>query len=446
MTLSLRYAAHSDVGLVRAGNEDSAYAGPRLLVVADGMGGAAAGEVASSIVVASLAGLDDDDLGGDLLDALTESVARAESLLTKTINADSSLEGMGTTLTALLWSGTRVGLAHVGDSRAYLLRGGDLLRLTHDHTYVQTLVDRGEISAEEAESHPRRSLLMRALDGRNDAQPDLSVREVRAADRFMVCSDGLSGVISESTISEELAFGQPSEAALRLIALAKKAGGPDNITIVIADVVDADDRPATQALVVGAAGEPELAQRAADIVDASPAGKARAQLGENALKEESQRAKERFEADEDFENSARRQRWIRRGAITALVALLIIALGVVCIQWIGRQFYVASNGTNVAIFQGVNQHIAWISLAKPVTSTDIATQSLPEQSRFQVEQGISAKNLEDAQRVVDRLRGDASSCTIANPPAGCPSSQPGSGLPIPAPTVSPRLATPGTTP
>ena len=287
---------------------------------------------------------------------------------------------------------------------------------------------------------------MRALDGRNDAQPDLSVREVRAADRFMVCSDGLSGVVSESTISEELAFGQPSEAALRLIALAKKAGGPDNITVVIADVVDADDRPATQALVVGAAGEPELAQRAADIVDSSPAGKARAQLGENALKEESQRAKERFEADEDFENSARRQRWIRRGAITALVALLIIALGVVCIQWIGRQFYVASNGTNVAIFQGVNQHIAWISLAKPVTSTDIATQSLPEQSRFQVEQGISAKNLEDAQRVVDRLHGDASSCTIANPPAGCPSSQPGSGLPIPAPTVSPRLATPGTTP
>ena len=209
MTLSLRYAARSDVGLVRTGNEDSGYAGPRLLVVADGMGGHAAGEVASSIVVSSIASLDDDDLGGDLLDALAESVAHADDLLRTTIDADTELEGMGTTLTALLWSGSRVGLAHVGDSRAYLLRGGDLLRLTHDHTYVQTLVDSGQISAEEAESHPRRSLLMRALDGRNPAQPDLSVREVRAGDRFMVCSDGLSGVVSESTLAEALSDRRP---------------------------------------------------------------------------------------------------------------------------------------------------------------------------------------------------------------------------------------------
>jgi protein phosphatase len=188
VTLSLRYAARSDVGLVRSGNEDSGYAGPRLLVVADGMGGHAAGEVASSLVVASIAALDDDDQGGDLLDALADAVSGADTALRRTIDDDSALEGMGTTLTAMLWSGSRVGLAHVGDSRAYLLRGGDLLRLTHDHTYVQSLVDAGRISAEEAENHPRRSLLTRAMDGRNPAMPDLSVREVRPDDRFLLCS------------------------------------------------------------------------------------------------------------------------------------------------------------------------------------------------------------------------------------------------------------------
>ena len=189
MPLCLRYAARSDVGLVRDGNEDSGYAGPRLLAVADGMGGHAAGEVASTVALSALAPLDDDDRAGDLLDALAAAVGAAQVSLGRAVNAQPELEGMGTTLTALLWSGNRIGLAHVGDSRAYLLRAGELMQLTHDHTYVQSLVDSGRITADEAASHPRRSLLTRALGDGNQTEPDLSIREVRAGDRFLLCSD-----------------------------------------------------------------------------------------------------------------------------------------------------------------------------------------------------------------------------------------------------------------
>lgn len=435
MTLSLRYAARSDVGLVRAGNEDSGYAGPRLLVVADGMGGHAAGEVASSIVVSSIAALDDDDLGGDLLDALAESVAHADDLLRSTIDSDEALDGMGTTLTALLWSGSRVGLAHVGDSRAYLLRGGDLLRLTHDHTYVQTLVDSGQISAEEAESHPRRSLLMRALDGRNPAQPDLSVREVRAGDRFMVCSDGLSGVVSESTMAEALATGDPGDSAERLIAFAKRAGGPDNITVVVADVVDVDDRPDTVAVVVGAAGEPELAQRAADIVDASPAAKARQQLAPGASGREQQRAADRAAAEAGYEQTSRRRRWVRRSVMVTAAVALVVAGGVGALAWINTQYYVAVQDQTVAVFRGVNQQVGSIQMSKAVDLTEVLTASLPEQNRAQVEAGINAASEADAERIVDRLRGAAATCAVLSPPAGCPP-QSGPTLAI-IPTVTP---------
>ena len=446
MTLSLRYAARSDVGLVRAGNEDSGYAGPRLLVVADGMGGHAAGEVASSIVVSSIAALDDDDLGGDLLDALAESVAHADDLLRSTIAGDAALDGMGTTLTALLWSGSRVGLVHVGDSRAYLLRGGDLLRLTHDHTYVQTLVDSGQISVEEAESHPRRSLLMRALDGRNPAQPDLSVREVRAGDRFMVCSDGLSGVVSESTLLEALAVGNPADAAERLIAFAKRAGGPDNITVVVADVVDADDRPDTVAVVVGAAGEPELAERAAEIVDASPAAKAHQQLGAGSVDREKQRAADRVAADAGYDLSSRRRRWFRRSLIVVVIIGLLVAGGAASLAWINTQYYVAVQDGGVAVFRGVNQQVGSIQMSKAVDLTDVRVDLLPEQTASQVESGINATSQSDAEKIVDRLRGEAASCAVISPPAGCPIVAPGgistiptvnpepTGQPIPAPS------------
>ena len=174
MTLVLRYAVRSDVGLLREGNEDSAYAGPRLLAVADGMGGHAAGEVASSLTIASMAKLDSEPPGGDMLAELSSAVAAANTRLQEMIIANPAVEGMGTTLTALFWSDGHAAVCHIGDSRGYLLREGELYQITHDHTLVQSLVDEGRISADDVSTHPQRSLLLRALDGRSIAEPDLS--------------------------------------------------------------------------------------------------------------------------------------------------------------------------------------------------------------------------------------------------------------------------------
>ena len=177
MTLVLRYAVRSDVGLLREGNEDSAYAGPRLLAVADGMGGHAAGEVASSLTMTSMAKLDSEPPGGNMLAELSSAVAAANTRLQEMIIANPAVEGMGTTLTALFWSDGHAAVCHIGDSRGYLLRDGELYQITHDHTLVQSLVDEGRISADDVSTHPQRSLLLRALDGRSVAEPDLSVHD-----------------------------------------------------------------------------------------------------------------------------------------------------------------------------------------------------------------------------------------------------------------------------
>src|SRR6516164_3556261 len=275
MTLALRYAVRSDVGLLREGNEDSAYAGPRLLAVADGMGGHAAGEVASAVAIASLADLDDDMPASELQIALSTAVAHANQILHDMVSADPSIGGMGTTLTAMLWSGSKVALCHIGDSRAYVLSGGEFQQLTHDHTLVQSLVDDGRISPDEAATHPQRSLLLRALDGSNDVEPDLSLREAQVGDRYLLCSDGLSGVVGEPTLHQTLAtVAEPDDAVRQLIDLAIKGGGPDNITCIVADVVDSATavRPPSEVSVLAGAvsngsGRPPLRSD-------SPAGRA----------------------------------------------------------------------------------------------------------------------------------------------------------------------------
>ena len=269
MTLALRYAIRSDVGLLREGNEDAAYAGPRLLAVADGMGGHAAGEVASAAAISALSRLDEDVPGTDLLDALADAVSDANHTLHDMVVADPSFEGMGTTLTAMLWSGGRVALCHIGDSRAYLLRDREFHQITHDHTLVQTLVDEGRISPDDVATHPQRSMLLRALDGRADVEPDLTLLEARLGDRYLLCSDGLSGVVSEETLHKTLAtVANLDEVVLQLVELAIRGGGPDNITCIVADVVDSATTslpPSDASVMVGAAsngsGGPPLPHR-----------------------------------------------------------------------------------------------------------------------------------------------------------------------------------------
>ncbi|WP_016700941.1 protein phosphatase 2C domain-containing protein [Actinoalloteichus spitiensis] len=257
--LLLRYAAGSDVGQRRAVNQDSAYASPRLLAVADGMGGHAHGEVASSVVVATLVELDGSLTAapdrGRALDLLAGGVTSAAARLTELAQRDEGLAGMGTTLTALMWDGARLALAHVGDSRGYLLRGGVLYQITRDHTMIQSLLDEGRLTPEEAAEHPRRSVVMRALQSNGSADPDLSSHDAQVGDRYLLCSDGLTAVVSAETVHEVLSTVEDRQEAIRqLIDLANRGGGPDNITCVVADVLEPERDTAPQpGLVVGAA-------------------------------------------------------------------------------------------------------------------------------------------------------------------------------------------------
>lgn len=251
MSFALDYTTLSDRGLVRQNNEDSAYAGSRLLALADGMGGHAAGEVASQLMIAAVSRLDNDQPGADLLDALRRACFAGNNSIADEIDDNPATQGMGTTLTALLFDGTRLGMCHVGDSRGYLLRDGELIRITRDDTYVQSLVDDGKISEEEASVHPQRSLILKALTGR-PVEPTLSYREVHEGDRYLLCSDGLSDPVSAETIRDALSEGTPAEAAEKLVNFALRSGGPDNVTVVVADVVDASASTPSEPSLAGA--------------------------------------------------------------------------------------------------------------------------------------------------------------------------------------------------
>ncbi|MEU3597487.1 MerR family transcriptional regulator [Streptomyces sp. NPDC006798] len=228
----LRYAALSDKGLVRAGNQDTAYAGARLLAVADGYGGGGAPASAAAVGVFKRLEADGVPVGG-LLNVLEDTVAEAKRAV------DGVAGEAGTTLTAMFWTGSRLALVHIGDSRAYLLRDGELFRITHDHTVVQAMVDEGRLSPEEADSHPQRSLLARALGRGADGTAELRLHEVRLGDRYLLCSDGLSAVVPEGEIHRVLSgAGEPGPTVRELVDLANGSGGPDNISCVVADVVE----------------------------------------------------------------------------------------------------------------------------------------------------------------------------------------------------------------
>jgi serine/threonine protein phosphatase PrpC len=230
--LELRYFAHSDRGLVRPANQDTAYAGTRLLAVADGFG--PAGAPASSAAVEALRFLDTEEVpAGSVLNLLEDAVQGATEAVR---DATDGTDENGTTLTALLWTGSRLALVHIGDSRAYLLRDGALFRITHDHTVVQSLIDEGRLTEEEAAAHPQRSLLLRAL---GTAAPDLRLHDAAPGDRCLLCSDGLSAVIPDDRIQQLLTAAAPDEAVRALVDAANSSGGPDNVSCVVADVVEA---------------------------------------------------------------------------------------------------------------------------------------------------------------------------------------------------------------
>ncbi|WP_234542370.1 Stp1/IreP family PP2C-type Ser/Thr phosphatase [Streptomyces shenzhenensis] len=432
MSLSLRFAAGSHKGMIREGNEDSGYAGPRLLAIADGMGGQAAGEVASSEVISTLVTLDDDVPGSDILTSLSHAVQRANDQLRAMVEEDPQLEGMGTTLTALLWTGQRLGLVHVGDSRAYLLRDGVLTQITQDHTWVQRLVDEGRITEEEATTHPQRSLLMRALGSGDHVEPDLSIREVRAGDRYLICSDGLSGVVSHQTLEETLASYQgPQETVQELIQLALRGGGPDNITVIIADVLDLDtgDTLAGQLsdtpVVVGAVAENQQhlhdngfmqtpAGRAASLGRQGPRHGGGGEFGPPGSGDTTGYVPAGSfgdYTDDDFVKPRKGRTWLKRSFYSVL-ALAVIGGGLYGgYRWTQTQYYVGANGEHIALYQGISQDLAWVSLSKVETDhPEIELKYLPPYQQKQVKATIAEGGLEDARSKVQELAVQASAC------------------------------------
>ncbi|MFI1014577.1 PP2C family protein-serine/threonine phosphatase [Streptomyces sp. NPDC020965] len=434
MSLSLRFAAGSHKGMIREGNEDSGYAGPRLLAIADGMGGQAAGEVASSEVISTLVPLDDDVPGSDLLTSLGTAVQRANDQLRLMVEEDPQLEGMGTTLTALLWTGQRLGLVHVGDSRAYLLRDGLLTQITQDHTWVQRLVDEGRITEEEATTHPQRSLLMRALGSGDHVEPDLSIREVRAGDRYLICSDGLSGVVSHQTMEETLASYQgPQETIQNLIQLALRGGGPDNITCIVADVLDTDANDTMSGqlsdipVVVGAVAENQLQLNDGGAMQ-TPAGRA-AGLGrpvppQNAGfgppgggdgrgydGEPPEGAYGAYADTDDFDKPRPGRAWLRRSFFIAL-ALAVVGGGLYAgYRWTQTQYYVGTKGGHIALYQGISQDLAWVSLSEVERDhPEIELKYLPPYQRKQVESTITQSSIGKARAKVDELALQATAC------------------------------------
>lgn len=237
MSLVVRYRARSDPGSVRETNQDAFYAGPRLLALADGVGGRAGGECAARLAVSALIELDRMEPPGDLLAALRAGVAAGNEAIAAEIGERPELDGMATTLTAVLFAGPRLGLAHVGDSRAYLFRDGELRQITKDDTFVRLLVDGDQVTSAQARTHPWRSMLVRSLTGR-PLEPSLRVIWAHAGDRYLLCSDGLSDVVEDEEIARTLAVPDQDTAADKLIAQALAGGGPDNVTVVLADVIE----------------------------------------------------------------------------------------------------------------------------------------------------------------------------------------------------------------
>lgn len=452
MTVALRYAARSDVGLVRSDNQDSAYAGPHLLVVADGMGGHAGGDVASSVAVAAFAPLDGESHGpDDALDELEVALDDARAEIIARSHADPDLAGMGTTVTAILRAGNKLAMVHLGDSRGYLFREGHLAQVTTDHTFVQHLVDTGKITPEEAEHHPQRSVVMRVL-GDFDAEvtADLSVREARVGDRWLLCSDGLSGFVSAETIEETLAtIADVDVCADRLVQLALRAGGGDNVSVVLADVVELDDLPdgalpGTAATVVGAAAlsrrRPSaaadgpaaraawLTQRGTGEIEAvpDPAAATGAELVLHGAVE-----------DEELAPPPRRVGIV----VTWVLAILgVVGLTALTYVWTQDQYFVGASEGSVAVFRGIPQTLGPLELADVVETSDVVVADLPAYVQERVAATISAANLDEARALVATLAEDAEAAVVEPGPTA--TAEP-TATPTPTPTPSP---TPKSTP
>ena len=361
------------------------------------------------------------------------------------MHADPNLDGMGTTLIALLRSGDKIVLAHIGDSRAFLVRDGVVTQVTKDHSFVQNLVDEGRISADEAQSHPQRSLVTRVLTGAADDEPDLVVRQGRTGDRYVIASDGLTDYVARDTVEEVLTTAaDPGECADRLVALALRAGAPDNVTVVVGDLVDIarTDAPPTQPQVVGAAA---ARQRGTRPIPTTPAAKAAALTASATGGDD--------EGDDGVTLAEEGPR-SRRGTVLLLAALLVVLAVVVAggsyaaYAWSQQQYYLTAHDGVVTVFRGVDQSVGPLDLSHVELSTAIAVDDLPPSYQESLERGIGVDDRSAADARVDDLRLQAQACrwarangeTCRTVASGWTPPVPTTPSPTPSPSGSPSPA------
>ncbi|MEJ7833570.1 MAG: protein phosphatase 2C domain-containing protein [Nocardioides sp.] len=415
--LKLHYSAISDVGRVRKDNQDSGYAGPWLLTVCDGVGGAARGDIASSTAITELRLLDQPpgDLG-DLLDRVTNALHDAHVSIGRLVDDDPALNGTSTTATVLLFDGGRVGIGHVGDSRAYLFRDGEISQLTTDHTFVQSLIDEGRITDEEARVHPHRNLILKALDGVHEAEPDLFMLELVAGDRLFACSDGACGVLDDGRLADILSSGTPDYAAVELVRASLEAGSSDNVTCLVADLVTeeaAAEDPSYADL------EPLLVGAAAELRRRTPRGSKGSLFRGHRSGDTGELEPVDAEIPDDLPPFAikadpidpetaryaprppRRYAWLKRLLVLALIVGIVWVAAAAAMSWTQRQYYVGEQDGRVVIFRGISADVPGISLSDPYESSDVEIDRLPEFIAKDLRNGVDADSLEDARAKVN---------------------------------------------
>jgi PPM family protein phosphatase len=406
--------AASDIGRVRSSNQDSGYAGVNLFFVADGMGGHAGGDIASAIASQHIALADEPlETSAEAEQKLIDYIYQAKQKIDASVKQHPAITGMGTTLSAMMVTGTKVTIAHIGDSRIYLARDGVVKQITTDHTFVQRLVDTGRISEEEALVHPRRSVLMRVLgDIEQFPEVDIDTYETKPGDRWMACSDGLSGVVPDQLMKNILLSNVDiQEAGDLLVGEALEFGAPDNVTVVLVDVIDATDETSFspgRTLVGSAANEVvieqrkglqvlrllnpltllELLQKPEDPVSFAPESE---ELLEKILKETKGRVRARR-----FRQSA-----------TYLLLIAVASYGLfLAIEYTQTRYFVSINDGYVVIFKGIKEELGPFKFSSIYEVTDVSVNSLTDFQLEALERSITAESPEDAQRIVSQLGGE----------------------------------------
>lgn len=434
----LDFAAVSDVGRVRKNNQDSGYAGPWLLSVCDGVGGAVGGDIASATAIGAIRTLDHQPVG-DLLGQVEAALIEAHQQIGALVEARPALAGTSTTAVVALFDGHQLAFGHIGDSRAYLLRGGLIKQLTHDHTFVQTLIDEGRITEEDAKTHPHRNLILRALDSAHDVDPDLFLVDLAIGDRVLVCSDGASGVLDEARLTDILSGGSADFAATELVRASLEAGSTDNVTCVVADVLPIDvttpprSRPAQ--VVGSAAHEPThaaidtgerrrsfLGHRSGDTGElpavSAPAIKTKAPgRGRGRAPELPDLPADigyaipsdplDVEAARYAPRPPRRFIWLRRALATLMAFGAIWIVGAAAYSWSQQQFFVGVDGDQVVVYRGVNYALPGFDLKTVYESTDLTLDRLAEFDADRVRAGIATPSLDVARVTIDGLAKEA---------------------------------------